>query len=250
MAVTCTDMEGQLTVPLMRARFDLVWPAGHVVLPVAHVTSIGQALRNTQRAVAASADGVFLISHDGDDVLLNETIAEVRAQHPGLWIGANYLTDPGSTVVVVDPGLDGIWVDDALIVEGADDQTAAAGFAARLRAVAPGALLFGGVAFKYGRPVRDVAGVARCAAPIFEVVTTSGAATGEAAPLDKMRSVRAGVGTAAVGLASGATPENVADYLDLVDVFLVATGVSDTFTELNQDLLTEFVATVHSARPA
>jgi predicted TIM-barrel enzyme len=35
-----------------------------------------------------------------------------------------------------------------------------------------------------------------------------------------------------LAIASGITPENVGDYLDVADCFLVATGISRSFTEL------------------
>ena len=41
------------------------------------------------------------------------------------------------------------------------------------------------------------------------------------------------VGDFPLAIASGITPENVADYLDVADCFLVATGISRSFTELD-----------------
>ena len=43
-------------------------------------------------------------------------------------------------------------------------------------------------------------------------MTTSGAATGEAAPIEKIETFRQGIGTGTLAVASGITPENVYDY--------------------------------------
>lgn len=228
--------------------FDQVWPSGHVVLSVIHVASVDQALRNAEVTRASGADGLFLIQHEGDLALLDMAIAAVRDEHPGFWVGANYLAPPELLPQLVDDRLDGIWVDDALIVEGSTDQAEAERLAAELRAMAPTATYFGGVAFKYGRPVRDVADVCSRAVGIVDVVTTSGSATGSAAPLAKVTSARRGTHEAPLALASGVTPANVADYLHTVDAYLVATGVSSDFHTLELPKLRALADAVHAAR--
>ena len=60
----------------------------------------------------------------------------------------------------------------------------------------------------------------------MDVVTTSGRATGAAAHVKKISDMREGCGDAAMALASGVTPENVSQYVSLIDAILVATGVS------------------------
>ncbi|CAD7959193.1 unnamed protein product [Amoebophrya sp. A120] len=78
----------------------------------------------------------------------------------------------------------------------------------------------------------------------MDVVMTSGTATGIAAERAKILSMRTGVGPEKpLGLASGVTPDNLAEYLSLgVDVVLVATGVSDDFHELSEDKLQRLIA--------
>lgn len=229
--------------------FDQVWPQAHVVLSVIHVSTVSQALYNIELSRDAGADGVFLIDHDSDDCLLNETVAVARGEHEDYWLGANYLARPQDLPGLIDARLDGVWVDDALIIEGTTCQTHAARLAAAVREANPKALYFGGVAFKYARPVRDVRAVCAAAADVVDVVTTSGDATGHAAPLEKVRQARSGVGTAGrLGLASGVTPDNVRAYLGAVDVFLVATGVSVSFHELDRHKLADLVDQVHEAR--
>ena len=105
-------------------------------------------------------------------------------------------------------------------------------------------LYFGGVAFKYQRPVDDLAQAAMIAADYMDVVTTSGPGTGHAASLEKISCLKQALGDQPLAIASGITPENVGDYLDRADCFLVATGVSKLWEELDSDGLTALVQNV------
>lgn len=136
------------------SRFREVFPRGHVVLPVVHVASLKQTLRNVAIAMEAQADGVFLINHLES--------AAVRAR-----------------------------------------------------------------AFK-------------------DVVTTSGAGTGIAASVEKIRRMKTALGDFPLAIASGITPENVVDYLPYSDCYLAATGISKSFEELDPLLVRRLVNTVRS----
>ena len=121
----------------------------------------------------------------------------------------------------------GIWSDNAQVNEHLEQQVAPEDFRrVRLEAQWPG-LYFGGVAFKYQRPVadEDLPIAADKARPFMDVITTSGDGTGISAPVNKVRAMRLGCGSHPMGLASGVDPENVQDFLPYVDAFLVATGI-------------------------
>jgi protein-tyrosine-phosphatase len=105
------------------------------------------------------------------------------------------------------------------------------------------------VAFKYQRRVDDLAAAARTATRYMDVVTTSGPGTGLKAHRDKIAEMKNAIGGFPLGIASGITPENVVDYLDVADCFLVATGISDTFSELNPGRVRELVANVRRWEP-
>lgn len=60
----------------------------------------------------------------------------------------------------------------------------------------------------------------------MDVVTTSGLATGIAADLTKIEQFRENCGDTALAVASGITLENLHLYQNLVDAFLVATGIN------------------------
>jgi predicted TIM-barrel enzyme len=54
------------------------------------------------------------------------------------------------------------------------------------------------------------------------------------------------LGDCPLAIASGITPENVADYLEVADCFLVATGINASWTELDPLLVRKLVQTVES----
>jgi predicted TIM-barrel enzyme len=80
----------------------------------------------------------------------------------------------------------------------------------------------------------------------MDVVTTSGPGTGQAAHVEKIRTMKAALGDFPLAIASGITPENVKDYLPFSDCYLVATGISDSFEELNPDRVRALVNTVQA----
>ena len=219
-----------------------------VVLPVVHVASEVQALRNARIARDAGADGVFLINHAISDRRLLEIHEQVASSFPDWWVGLNCLGLGREEVFrEISSHVAGVWVDNAGIREDREDQPAAE--RARLAREAQGwrGLYFGGVAFKYQRAVRDLVAATRLAARYMDVVTTSGPGTGLACSPDKVRCMKEALGETPLAVASGVTLENVADYLLWVDCFLVATGVSRSFEELDPLRVEKVVEAVHGA---
>jgi predicted TIM-barrel enzyme len=215
-------------------RYREVFQSRHTVLPVIHVDSLGQALRNTQVSRDAGADGVFLINHGMADEALLDIHRTVADAHPDWWIGVNCLgLSPEQVFAVVSGKVAGAWVDNAGIEEGQESQPYADRVLAVRRTRAPNCLYFGGVAFKYQRRVEDLEAACRIAARYVDVVTTSGPGTGHAADVNKIWRMKLALGDTPLAIASGITPENVGNYLFHADSFLVATGVSHSFTELD-----------------
>jgi uncharacterized protein len=231
----------------MSTQFRTRFTNSHVLLPVIHVESEHQALRNALLARESGCDGVFLINHSISQQQLLDIYAVVRSAAPGFWLGVNCLGLDHPLPLFVDDRLDGIWVDNAGIDELTTEQSYGNWVcSARRQHNWPG-LYFGGVAFKYQRQVTDVAAAARIATNYMDVVTTSGPGTGSAADVDKIRQMKTAIGDFPLAIASGITPENVASYLPFADCFLVATGISQSFTELDPRLLDCLVARVRSA---
>ena len=210
----------------------------HVFLPVIHAITTEQALRNAQIARDNGADGVFVINHeiDGQRPLDFRALLALRsavaAALPGFWVGVNCLDLPAAEVfAAVDNNVPGVWTDNAHIDDADGELQAAKAVDAKRQGYA--GLYFGGVAFKYQAPVADEAVTAARSRAHMDVVTTSGAATGSPADMAKIYRMHAALAGHPLGIASGITPENVAAYLPYVSCFLVATGISRTFTELD-----------------
>lgn len=228
----------------MPSRFRSVFTNRFVLLPVIHVECQSQAIRNSRLARDLGCDGVFLINHAVTQQELLDIHAAVRTALPDFWVGVNCLGLDHPIPLFVDQRLSGIWVDSAGIDERKSDQTYAKWIdSARQQQHWPG-LYFGGVAFKYQRPVSDVGTAARMAMGYMDVVTTSGPGTGAAADVKKMAQMRTALGDFPLAIASGVTPENVEQYLPFVDCLLVATGISRSFSELDPWLLESLVSKV------
>jgi predicted TIM-barrel enzyme len=83
----------------------------------------------------------------------------------------------------------------------------------------------------------------------MDVVTTSGPGTGHAAEVEKIRRMKQALADAPLAIASGIAPENVGHYLPYADAFLVATGISRSFTELDATRVRLLVECVRSFSP-
>ena len=215
-----------------------VFPKRNTFLAVVHVEDIAQALRNVRIAFEEGVDGVFLINHRIPADRLHLCYGAVRETFPTQWIGLNWLDlVRRDALAMMRPSMGGMWVDDAGIREDSRTDSGARYFSEKRRewekSWSGSFLLFGGVAFKYREPVNDPGRAASLAKPYVDVVTTSGDGTGIAADIGKIRTMKQAIGDHPLAIASGITPENAAEYMEYADCFLVATGISDSHTELN-----------------
>jgi predicted TIM-barrel enzyme len=208
---------------------------GPVVTPVIHVTDLKQTLTNIGHAARLGAPGIFLINHDFPVEPFLPILRAARAECPNLWLGVNFLAQPGRVAFPILGRLqaegcqiDAYWADDACMDERQTTQTEAESIAAIRAASGWQGMYFGGVCFKKQRPVDPAFNEysARLALPFMDVVTTSGVATGQATDLTKITDFRRGLGQAPLAIASGVTPENAHHYAADVDCFLVATGIN------------------------
>ena len=220
----------------------------HVVLPVIHVETADQSIRNAEIAQRAGADGVFLISHSLGYKGLFEIYRQVRSQFQNhLWIGVNCLDLlPEEVFDKLPSDVDGVWVDNACIDELSDSQPKAERICAMRESSGWRGFYFGGVAFKYQRHVSDLYASARIASQYMDVVTTSGSGTGEAANREKIAAMKKALDWRPLAIASGITPENVSNYLDIAEFFLVATGISRSFTEFDPSAVKALIERVRA----
>ncbi len=223
----------------------------HAVLPVVHVASVKQALQNAEVAFGAGSDGVFLINHGMQADELLSIYARVRQVFSEEWIGVNCLgRDAIEVFECIPEGINGVWTDNAGIDEELDEQPFARQVTLRRQQKNWIGLYFGGVAFKYQRAVDDLSKATRIAAKHIDVVTTSGPGTGKSASVDKIGKMKSALGDHPLAIASGITPDNVTHYLDYADAFLVASGISTSFINLDppkvKDLIDIVRAHVHN----
>ena len=203
-----------------------VFPRHNTFLAVVHVEDVWQALRNVRIAQENGADGVFLINHVHPYTHLLDAYEAVRIDFPSYWVGLNMLDlDLQQSWAHIPDNCDGLWTDNAGITDQGVSSSAKILLNSRLW-MEWGGLYFGGVAFKHQEDVMDLAKVTDLAKPYMDVITTSGARTGYAPDIQKIMTMKSAAGSHPLGNASGISPENIEPYLPMVDVFLVATGVS------------------------
>jgi hypothetical protein len=218
------------------------------VLPVIHVESLNQALCNAEIARQQHCDGVFLINHKMSYPDLLNIHHRVYNEFPEWWIGVNCLDlVPWEVFDKITDEVAGVWVDNACIDEQDERQWLAERIAdARMKSGWKG-LYFGGVAFKYQRPVDDLERAAKLATHYMDIVRTSGPGTGQAAHVSKIQTMKQSIGSFPLAIASGITPGNVRQYLDISDCFLVATGISRSWSELDPERVASLVSQVRLA---
>lgn len=219
------------------------------LIVVVHANSEEQVLRNVKIADENGANGVFLISHERPFNELFDMYGVARNENPDFWIGLNAIDlFPSVTIDFAPSSVSGLWVDNAFFsFKGfVDDNVANAkvNWEARKAREDWNGLYFGGVAFKYQKSVEDCGLDAKQAMPFVDVVTTSGDATGHPPSVEKITKMREAIGDFPLAIASGMNPVNVKEYCGLVDCFLVATGISRNFTELEPVLVRKFVKAI------
>ncbi|HEX4104323.1 MAG TPA: hypothetical protein VHZ04_02485 [Candidatus Paceibacterota bacterium] len=224
----------------------------HTFLVVIHAQNPDQALENARIAHQEGADGIFLINHGVPSGVLLSCYKEVRDYYPEWWIGLNFLDQPSNVAAINRTPLDasGLWVDDAKIREGETDPVDIASMSLDMRLMKQTswrALYFGGVAFKGRAPVKDLTYVASLAKEFVDVVTTSGPETGFPPTVGKIQTIRKAIGTHPLAIASGIREGNVRSFLEFADCFLVATGISYSFTRLDEVKVRRLAKIIHES---
>ena len=230
-----------------------------VVLPVIHVLDHEQTYRNIIIAIDGGCPGVFLINHDFEKEKLLPIIKSIRNEFPDYWIGINFLAVTGEFAFPIlgelqSEGIhiNGYWADDACIDERRteNDQIDAKRIDAIRKKSGWQGLYIGGTAFKKQREVdpSKYAYSGRLASNHMDIVVTSGIATGHAADIDKIKIFRESCGETALGVASGITSVNAEEYIDIVDLFMVATGINfdNDFYNIDSSKLKNLMNTIQN----
>jgi len=223
------------------------------LLPVVHCErTVEHALEQVKLITSVGVKGVFLISHSKKHYFLLKCYNGVRERFPDLWIGLNFLdfnSCPLASIHHMPETADGLWMDDVFIYGNSSDSDIQMTFniaAAIERVKNRNWSSFASVAFKYiepDLPNDQLITVAQRAQNLFDVVVTSGSATGESADHDKIWTIRNSIHNAKFAIASGITPENVDSYISRdwggrsTTIVMAATGISKSFDEIDIDKL-------------
>ncbi len=201
---------------------------------VLHLKNDEMAVEQAKVALTSGADGIFLIDHERPSRRLLQSYQKVRAALPEAWIGINFLdANPLEAVDLIPTDAQALWIDDGGIDEQSEDQPLAKELYRKLCQLRPGVLLFGGVAFKYQGPVDSPARAAALAVPCMDVVCTSGAGTGKAPEIEKIKAMKKAIGDHKLAVASGLSAENAKEFAPYVDCFMVASSISASFHTLD-----------------
>ncbi|MEM9774553.1 MAG: BtpA/SgcQ family protein [Chloroflexota bacterium] len=230
-------------------------PSNKKFFPVIHVKNRRQALKNALLAYEAGSDGLFLINHENEDGIreldfrrLLDIHSYVTKHMPSWFVGVNCLDLPAREVFQhLNPSVAAVWADNAEIDERSEAHPEAEQILAAKTKSGWRGQYFGGVASKYQRPIANHQLAASIGQNYMDVVTTSGPSTGQAASIQKIQDMKQAIQPAPLAIASGITAKNVNQFLPWVDYFLVATGISRSFYQLDPVKTKELAQIIHQS---
>lgn len=227
------------------------------IYPVIHHLDRPTTLAQAQLAIDAGADGVFLISHNGEDSVLPLMAQDVRRiaaeQQKEFDVGINLLSTPPSEAMFIAlcECLDMIWFDRAG-VSGAGATSLALDLSRCLREENEACRVdgvktfsvFASVAFKYQPEEPNPMDAARNARALDFIPTTSGPATGSPPTLEKLVLMAGGK---KIAVASGLNIHNIAEFAPYLSHALVASSVSVDEHHFDFQFLSVFIARARAA---
>jgi uncharacterized protein len=210
------------------------------IYTVIHASDHGQILRNVEKSIIGGADGTFLINMGGASIAhLQIARVALKELYPDFFVGINPLGVNPEEAFAIAENFDALWLDESYIRahDRYDDELKAVDL---LRARYKGQY-FASVAFKTQGHCPDPVAVAKKAVGHCDVVTTSGPGTGFAPDVEKIKAMKEAIGDKPLAIASGVSPKNI-HLFSMADAILCATGISESFTELDGNKLTEMIA--------
>lgn len=203
------------------------------IFPVVHLNDSEQAYQQSRIALEEGADGVYLIDHMlHDERLTLDTLTHLKKDDPNNFVGVNFLhLSVDVSYALFDEYIsdkpsgylpNSIWADDAknsrLTLKEIRQKYQ------RLSRVA----LMGGISFKYTKDFTEDPEKAQREVRQFQdrvdVITTSGSSTGSAPTVGKIRAMKR-MADRPIAIASGIDNANIYQFLDLVDIVLVASSI-------------------------
>lgn len=217
------------------------------IIPVIHHLDEATSIEQAVLAFDCGADGIFLISHNGQDDKLVEPARKIKEMYSNKKIGLNLLSSFAidTLQVVMNEGLDMAWVDSPGVTSAKVSEEAVQISELLMSVNMPE--LYGSVAFKYQAFDPEPGVAANAAINLHMIPTTSGEATGTAPSMKKVKTMRAVLGSEKpLAIASGMTPDNVSAFTPYCTHFLVATGISKDMYHFDESLISKFINRVRN----
>ena len=226
----------------MTTKFRESFPDKVSVLAVIHADTLEQTITNVKIAVENNLHWVFLINHKISWIELVDIFEKTRLKFEKTWMGINLLRHnlywTFNEVWLMEMKwcrVDWIWVDNPEI------KWINPGFNSQDK-IKKGidflwwkGLYFWWVAFKYQPPVENLEVACREWRKYLDATTTSGPGTWEAMDLEKLKKIREFSGDHPVWIASGVDVDNIAEFSEFADIFLVASSLNKKWDFLNLD---------------
>lgn len=211
------------------------------IIPVIHHKNEVLSMNNAEMCAKNKAYGVYLISMDGDNSGLSALARRIKLSFPELMVGINLLgySAIDSIYEGLNYSLDMTW-SDCPVVTGNSITEEAQRIKEEIKYTKH--LFFNSVAFKYQKVEKNIPQAVLNSQILNFIPTTSGEATGHAADLSKIKTMKQSLGNYPLAIASGLTPENVHEYTPYIEYGLVATGISEDFYTFDQLKLQTIIA--------
>lgn len=166
--------------------------------------------------------GIFLISSDYDNKIIEEVFIYSKKKYPSLWVGVNLLSRNPYTIAnfLHKYKPDGLWMDQSFISSD-KYQNIPEYFLNIFKKCDWHGLYFGGTLFKYQPDVCDKETVIKNSLPFMDIITTSGDATSIPISLDKLKLVSSNLkNTNIIATASGNNIDTIKRDISNVNIFL------------------------------
>lgn len=219
------------------------------VYPVIHHVDNSLTLDQAGLAFECGADGVFVISHNGQDADVVNNARLIHMAYPDKDLGVNLLSTPIQNVakeVLSSSCINMVWYDSVGIHSDANSSNPQMTRLISDQYKDHDVKVFAGVAFKYQKEDNHPHIAAYdCARHYGFIPTTSGRGTGYAPALDKIKTMYEYT-DGLLAIASGMDYNNILQFAPHLSHILVATGVSKSEYEFDYHLLRSFIGKVRS----
>lgn len=219
------------------------------IYPVIHHYNDLLTQKQADIAFECGADGVFIISHYGDDHGVIQSAWHTHVRYPDKDVGVNLLSTKVEEVaskVNSSSCINMVWYDNVGIhSDPSYEDTELTDLISKQYSIT-GKTVFAGVAFKYQQEDENPhVSAYECSRHYGFIPTTSGQGTGKAPALDKIIGMHACSGDW-LAIASGMTCENIEEFAPYLSHILVSTGISKNELEFDYGLLRTFIGKVRS----